>query len=179
MSYCDYCRLLPDDDVNVIYHNEMYGFPLHDDVLLFERLVWEIMQAGLNWTLILQRKNAFQVAFENYDLSKLALFEDKEINRLMKNPQIIRHRKKIEAVIFNAQAVLKIQKQWGSWNEWLCHHASLHSDLNDWVRLFKQHFRFVGSEIVREFLTSIALFGHAHDDDCPIKQKIQKIFQAA
>jgi len=72
MSYCDYCKNLPDEDKNKIYHNQHYGFPIEDDNELFGRFLMEIMQAGLSWNTILNKEQGFRLAFDNFDVKKVA-----------------------------------------------------------------------------------------------------------
>ncbi len=173
MSYCQYCAHLPQDDVNRVYHDHEYGYPVVGDEALFERLVLEIMQAGLSWTLILRKRAAFQAAFDGFAMAKIAAYDEAKIAQLLNNAAIVRNRLKIQAVIFNAQAVLAIQAEYGSFKNWLdAHHPRL---LDKWLKVFKSRFRFVGGEIVREFLVSSGYLPGAHDQDCPVMQHITRL----
>ncbi|MDO5685990.1 MAG: DNA-3-methyladenine glycosylase I [Neisseria sp.] len=170
MSYCRHCAKLSADDPNVAYHDTEYGFPQTDDAVLFERLVLEIMQAGLSWSLILRKRPAFQAAFDGFCIEKVAAYDETKIAQLLDNAAIIRNRLKIRAVIFNANVLLQLQQEYGSFHNWLnAHHPR---DLAAWLKLFKSRFRFVGGEIVREFLTSTGYLDDAHDTDCPIAARI-------
>lgn len=155
------------------YHDQEYGFPLQDDNLLFERLVLEINQAGLSWLTILKKKAAFQKAFCNFDVAKVARFNDEDRERLLADASIIRNRLKIDAAISNAKTVLNLQKEFGSFHNWLQQHHPLPKD--EWVRLFKKTFRFTGGEITGEFLMSTGYLPGAHHKKCPVYKKIEKL----
>lgn len=169
MSYCDFCKNLPNEDINKIYHDEHYGFPIEDDSELFGRLILEIFQAGLSWSLILKKEAHFKLAFDSYQISQIAEYDENKINSLLTNQNIIRNVLKIRSVIYNAQAIISIQKEFGSFKEWL--YLQDAKDLQEWVKLFKKRFKFVGKEIVNEFLMSIGLLQGAHIESCPIYSK--------
>ena len=172
MSYCTFANSLPDDtaDPNKHYHDFVYGFSVDDDNVLFERLVLEINQAGLSWTLILKRREAFRRAFCGFDIAAVAAFDDGDRQRLLDDAGIIRNRLKIDAAIFNARQILLLQDGYGSFKNWL--DGCGVPDLDGWVRLFKRHFKFVGREIVGEFLMSTGYLAGAHDKDCPVLAKL-------
>lgn len=174
-SYCDYIRNLQDGEIkdfNKAYHDRQYGFPVHDDNELFGRLILEINQAGLSWTTILKKQDCFRKAFDGFDIGKIAAYGDADRARLLADSGIIRNRLKIDAVIFNAKVVSALQKEYGSFEKWL--ESCFPSAKEDWVALFKRHFRFVGGEIVNEFLISIGYLKGAHKEDCPIYGEILK-----
>ncbi|MFC2028402.1 DNA-3-methyladenine glycosylase I [Chloroflexota bacterium] len=176
MSYCQYVLAHPDDELNRIYHDAEYGYPVHDDDLLFERLVLEINQAGLSWALILKKKENFNKAFHLFDLNKIAQFGEDDFSRLMNDKGIIRNRLKINAAIENARIIKNIQNEVGSFKNWLDSHAN-HS-LMEWVKLFKGTFLFTGEQIVGEFLISTGYLSGAHDVNCPVYKKIQLLYPA-
>ena len=164
-SYCKYVRDLPRDDLHRIYHDTEYGFPIPDDNGLFGRLILEINQAGLSWTTILKKKKGFELAYDGFNIEKIAGYGNDDKQRLLNDTAIIRNRLKIDAAISNAKRILELQKEYGSFSEWLdLHHPK---GLEDWVRIFKKEFRFVGLEIVNEFLTSTGYLKGAHDESCP------------
>ena len=101
VSRCSWLDLSKKDYVQ--YHDREWGVPVYDDNILFEFIVLELNQAGLNWYTILKRRDSFKAAYANYDLKKIAQYNHLDIENLMKNPGIIRHKKKIEAVINNAK----------------------------------------------------------------------------
>lgn len=168
-----YCEAAIDHPFHGPYHDEEYGFPLTDDNLLFERLVLEINQAGLSWLTILKKKNAFHKAFHGFDVAKVAGFKDKDRERLLNDASIIRNRLKVDAAIANANSILDLQKDFGSFHAWLQHHHPLPKD--EWVALFKKTFRFTGGEITGEFLMSTGYLPGAHHKRCPIYTKIEKL----
>jgi DNA-3-methyladenine glycosylase I len=170
MSYCKVVLGLETGNVNIAYHAKEYGFPIHNDNELFARLVLEINQAGLSWTTILKKKNNFFKAFDDFDIQKIARYSEKKINKLLQDEGIIRNRLKIGATIHNAKQIVQLQKEYGSFEKWLNHHHPLTKD--EWVKLFKQTFRFTGGEIVNEFLVSTGYLPGAHTKDCPVYKEI-------
>jgi DNA-3-methyladenine glycosylase I len=176
MTYCEYIEKLPAGekrDLHRNYHDNHYGFPLHDDNELFGRLILEINQAGLNWEIILKKEPAFRNAFEGYNIKKVASFTEKEKQRLLNDAGIIRNRLKINAAIENAKVIMTLQKEYGSFDQWLEHHHPL--SLEEWVKLFKKTFRFTGGEIVNEFLMSIGYLPGTHDESCQAYKRIIKL----
>ena len=169
-SYCRFCRERPEGDVHRVYHDNVYGARLDDDDELFGRLLLEINQAGLSWETILKKEKNFRRAYEGFSVSRVATFGDRDKARLMADAGIIRNRLKIEAAITNAQRILAIQTEFGSFAAWIDRHHP--RPLADWVRLFKQTFRFTGGQIVNEFLLSTGYLGGAHDDDCPCLTRV-------
>lgn len=172
-SYCSYVQNLDRSNVHRKYHDHEYGFPLHSDHDLFARLVLEINQAGLSWDTILKKKEHFYAAYDNFDVQTVAAYDDQKVERLLQDAGIIRNRLKIHAAIENARKILELQEQYGSFEQWLAHHHPL--DKDDWVKLFKKHFRFTGGEIVNEFLMSTGYLKGAHTETCPIYKKIRKL----
>lgn len=168
-----YCEASIDHPYHGPYHDKEYGFPLTDDNQLFERLILEINQAGLSWLTILKKKDAFQKAFANFNIAKVAGFTEKDRERLLGDADIIRNRLKIDAAISNARTILELQKEFGSFHAWLQHHHPLSK--NDWVALFKKTFRFTGGEITGEFLMSAGYLPGAHHVGCPVYKKIEKL----
>ena len=171
-TYCSFVAGLSIENVHKHYHDNEYGFPIKDDNALFARLVLEINQAGLSWTTILNKKENFFKAYEDFDIKKVANFKEKKIEKLMNDAGIIRNRLKINAAIENAKKILQLQKEYGSFKNWIDAHHPLSKD--EWVKLFKQNFRFTGGEIVNEFLMSTGYLKGAHQPDCPIYKKIMK-----
>lgn len=103
----------------IVYHDQEWGVPQHDDRLLFEFLILEGAQAGLSWATILQRREAYRSAFENFEPSKVASFSPTRVESLLQNPAIIRNRRKIEAAVQNARVFLQIQQEFGSFDRFL------------------------------------------------------------
>lgn len=172
-SYCAFVQTLDDSSVHKQYHDHEYGFPLQSDNELFARLILEINQAGLSWETILKKKENFFKAFDGFEIAKIARYTEKKKEKLMQDAGIIRNRLKIEAAIENAKTVQKLQKEFGSFKQWLNHHHPKTRD--EWVKIFKQNFRFTGGEIVNEFLMSTGYLPGAHVEGCPVFKKIAKL----
>jgi DNA-3-methyladenine glycosylase I len=150
-----------------MYHDTQYGIPIDDDNELFCRLVMEINQAGLSWRTILVKEKNFRNAYNNFDITKVAKYKEKDFDRLMNDAGIIRNRLKINAAIHNANEILAIQKEYGSFKNWISMRSKeLQDDKKAWVKEFKKHFKFVGGEIVGEFLMSIGILPGAHGKEC-------------
>jgi DNA-3-methyladenine glycosylase I len=164
-SYCAYCASLPPGDPDKIYHDYEYGFPITDDRSLFCRLVLEINQAGLSWSTILKKQESFIRAYDGFDIDTVAAYDETDRQRLLADAGIIRNRLKVNAAIENAKALQGIRRSHGSFNQWLAAHHPL--DKPGWLGLFKQHFVFVGGEIVGEFLMSTGWLPGAHIPGCP------------
>ncbi|UCG32915.1 MAG: DNA-3-methyladenine glycosylase I [Phycisphaerales bacterium] len=168
-----YCQIAPGHPWHGPYHDREYGFPTQDDTVLFERLVLEINQAGLSWLTILKKRQAFRSAFDEFDVERVARYGARQRTRLLADPGIVRNRLKIDAAIENARRVLRIREQFGAFAVWLDAHHPL--TRTDWLQLFKQHFVFVGGEIVGEFLMSVGYLPGAHTPECPINRQIARV----
>ena len=169
-AYCDYCNSHPEDTFNRNYHDTEYGFPLEDDNLLFERFVLEINQAGLSWITILKKADNFRKAYHKFNIAKVAKYSEKDRARLLADAGIIRNRLKVNAAIVNAQRILELNREYGSFRGWLDSHHPLTKD--EWIKLFKRNFIFTGGEIVNEFLVSTGYLPGAHTPDCPIYEVV-------
>ena len=165
-----YCDIAPGHQWHGPYHETEYGFPLTDDAGLFERLVLEINQAGLSWLTILKKRDGFRRAYDDFDPEAVAAYRARDRRRLLADPGIIRNRLKVDAAIANAGTILQLRDAHGSFAAWL--EANHPRSKEDWVKLFKQTFRFTGGEIVGEFLTSIGYLPGAHLPRCPVYQKV-------
>ncbi len=167
-----YCDSAPGHPWHGPYHEREYGFPVGDDRVLFERLCLEIFQAGLSWLTVLKKREAFNAAFANFDIATVAAFGEADRARLMADAGIVRNRLKIDAVIHNANVILDLQQEYGSFAAWIAHNHP--RDLKAWIKLFKTRFRFVGGEILGEFLMSIGYLPGAHREGCPVFAEIAK-----
>jgi DNA-3-methyladenine glycosylase I len=139
--------------------------------------MFEINQAGLNWILILKKQHNFRIAFENYNIEKVANYGERDFQRLMNDPGIIRNKLKINAAIENAKVILKIRNETGSFRKWLDIHSEKAVSPEEWTRLFKKTFKFTGGEIVNEFLMSTGYLPGAHSPQCPVYERIKLIKQ--
>lgn len=174
MTYCSYVRTIPAaDPLHLEYHNHQYGFPLREDSALFERLVLEINQAGLSWLTILKKQKQFRQAYDGFDIDKVAAYDDRDRERLLADPCIIRNRLKVNAAIENARRIVRMREEFGSFAAWLDHHHPRSRE--EWTQLFKRTFLFTGGEIVNEFLMSTGYLPGTHDPDCPTYAAIQQL----
>jgi DNA-3-methyladenine glycosylase I len=173
MTYCEYCSSHPEDTFNTTYHDTQYGFPIADDNLLFERLVLEINQAGLSWITILKKAENFRKAYHGFNIEKIAKYTEKDRERLLSDAGIIRNRLKVNAAIVNAQKILELKKEHGSFKNWLDKNHPLTKD--EWIKLFKKTFVFTGGEIVNEFLMSTGYLTGAHQESCPAYRKVASL----
>lgn len=165
-----YCEFAPKDPLHQPYHDHEYGFPLAGDDELFERLVLEINQAGLSWATILRKREAFQRAYDGFDVDRVAAYEESDRERLLGDAGIVRNRLKVNAAIENARRVVLLREEFGSFKGWLDRHHPRAKE--EWVKLFKQTFLFTGGEIVGEFLMSTGYLPGAHRPGCPVYEKI-------
>jgi len=174
MSYCTFSNSLAkgEKEAHKIYHDNHYGFPIETDDELFCRLVLEINQAGLSWSTILNKQDNFRKAYHNFNIKKVAGYKEKDIERLLNDAGIIRNKLKVNAAIENAKTILVLQQQFGSFKNWLNHHHPKTKE--EWMKLFRQTFKFTGGEIVNEFLMSTGYLAGAHDDNCPVYKKVIK-----
>jgi DNA-3-methyladenine glycosylase I len=168
-----YCDAAPGDPWHGPYHDQEYGFPIADEAALFERLVLEINQAGLNWLTILKKRDGFRRAYHGFVVDRVARYGDKDRARLLADAGIIRNRLKVDAAIENAKRVQGLRREFGSFADWLAAHHP--RDKAAWVKLFKRTFLFTGGEIVGEFLMSIGYLPGAHRVDCPVHQHILRL----
>ena len=176
MSYCNYVNHNrsenPDFLLNKHYHDHQYGFPIEDDDELLGRFILEINQAGLSWTLMLRKQASFRLAYDNFSIEKIAAYDETDRERLMQDAGVIRNKLKINAAIVNAQKILELRKEFGTFKGWLDAHRPL--DKSEWTKLFKKTFKFTGGEIVNEFLMSTGYLPGAHSEDCPIYHQINQ-----
>ena len=169
---CSWCLK---DDIYKTYHDEVWGFPEHDDRRLFAKLVLDGAQAGLSWYTILIRTEGYARAFDQWDAERIARYGKKDIERLMKDPGIIRNRQKVESAIKNAQAYLRIMEGGvGSFDRFIWKHVDHRPIVNRWTSLTqvpastpvsdalskdlkKAGFSFVGTTIVYAYMQAIGM----------------------
>ncbi|CAI4033326.1 3-methyl-adenine DNA glycosylase I, constitutive [Nitrospira tepida] len=167
------------------YHDEEWGRPVHDDRRHFEMLLLEGAQAGLSWETILRRREGYRRAFAGFDPAKVATFDAKKKAALLKDAGIIRNRLKIDAAVANAQAFLKIQKEFGSFDRYVWPFVGGRPKVNHWTRiaqvpatspesdalskdLKKRGFRFVGSTIIYAHMQAVGMVND-HLLDCFVR----------
>ena len=115
-NICSWCLI---NELEMKYHDEEWGVPVHDDIKQFEFLMMEVMQCGLSWDLVLKRREAFRAAFDGFDFDKIAAYTESDVGRIMNAAGVIRARRKIEAVIHNARIVQQIREEFGSFSQYL------------------------------------------------------------
>lgn len=165
-----YCDVAPGHPFHGPYHDEEYGFPLTAESGLFERLSLEVFQAGLSWEIVLKKRDGLRRAFADFDVDRVASFDEGDLARLMADPAIIRNRRKIEATIENARRIAGLRRTGEGFAAWI--EAGHPMSKEEWVRRFRATFVFMGGEVVGEFLMSIGYLPGAHRDDCPVAQRI-------
>jgi DNA-3-methyladenine glycosylase I len=171
LKRCSWCL---GDDIYIEYHDKDWGTPVHDDRKHFEFLVLESFQAGLSWLTILKKRENFRKAFNGFDPKKVAKYDKKKVERLMKDAGIIRNRRKIEAAINNAKRFLKVQKEFGSFDKYIWGFTDFKPKINSWKKLSqipattklsdriskdlkKRGFTFVGSTVIYAHIQAIGL----------------------
>ena len=174
-QYSSYCAAVASGKFNARhkdYHDNLYGFIETEDNPLFGRLLMEINQAGLSWDTVLNKAESIKVAYANFDVESVANFTQNDVERLLQNPGIIRMRKKIEAAIYNAQQIQVLQKEYGSFYQWI--DAQHPQKVEEWIKIFKKKLKFTGKEITKEFLMGIGYLKGAHVPECPLYEKVLK-----
>ncbi len=168
------CPWAGTDPISIAYHDEEWGVPLHDDRRLFEMLVLEGAQAGLSWITILRKREAYRKAFERFDISKVARYDARRVQRLMRDPNIVRNRLKIEGAARNARASLAVKDEFGSLDNYFWRFVDGKPKRNAWRfprqvpastaesdamsrDLKKRGFTFVGSTICYAFMQATGM----------------------
>lgn len=118
MIRCPWCEI---NEKMIQYHDSEWGVPLYDDKKQFEFLMMEVMQCGLNWNMMVQKREIFRQCFDNFDYEKLACYDSGDVDRIMSTDGMIKSRRKIEAVIHNARCFMKIREAYGSFSDYLWH----------------------------------------------------------
>lgn len=170
------CNWVSDDEVYIKYHDDEWGVATHDDRDLFELLVLESFQAGLSWITILKKRENFKKAFDDFDVVKVAGYGEDKVDELRENEGIIRHRGKITSAINNANVFIEIQKEFGSFDEYIWSFTDgetiryeylTESELSKTISkdLKKRGMRFVGPTIIYSYLEAIGIIDN-HQQDC-------------
>ncbi len=171
LNRCPWCGT---DELYVKYHDEEWGVPVHDEQKHFEFLVLESAQAGLNWLTILRKRENYRKAYDNFDAAKISEYDENKVNELMQNAGIIRNRRKIEASINNAKGFLEIQKEFGSFDNYIWSFVDNKPVINHWKDisevpatselsdkvskdLKKRGFKFLGSTIIYAHLQATGI----------------------
>ncbi|SNX53847.1 DNA-3-methyladenine glycosylase I [Thermoanaerobacterium sp. RBIITD] len=171
MERCPWCL---NDELYIKYHDTEWGVPVHDDRLHFEFLVLESAQAGLSWITILKKRENYRMSYDNFDPYKVSLYDEEKISELLNNAGIIRNRRKIEASINNAKRFLEIQKEFGSFDNYIWGFVDGKPINNNWNNvkevpaktslsdeiskdLIKRGFKFIGSTIIYSHMQATGL----------------------
>ena len=164
------------------YHDREWGVPVHDDRLLFEFLVLEGAQAGLSWSTILNKRDAYRVAFDNFIPGNVANYSAEKIQELLQNPGIVRNRLKINAAVNNAKRFLDVQREFGSFDRYIWSFVNGKTIINSWQKtsdlpastpeslamskdLKKRGFKFVGETICYAYMQAVGMVND-HTTDC-------------
>ncbi len=176
------CGWAGSDPLYHLYHDEEWGVPSFDDQHLFEMLILEGAQAGLNWLTILKKREGYRQAFDQFNAEKMARYSDKKIEKLLLNPGIIRNRLKVNAAVANAKHFLKTQDEYGSFADYIWQFVHGKPIINEWKTLKqvpattkesdamskdlkKRGFKFVGSTICYAYMQAVGMVND-HTTDC-------------
>jgi len=176
------CAWCGTDPLYIAYHDTEWGVPVKDDKLLFEFLILETFQAGLSWITILRKRENFRKAFDNFDYKKIALYDEEKISELLSDAGIIRNKLKIRATITNALAFQQIQKEFGSFSNYIWSFVNNNPIKNSWKSLNelpaktdlsdkiskdlkKKGFKFVGSTVIYAHMQATGMVND-HIVDC-------------
>lgn len=184
MEKCEWCK---DNEIMEKYHDEEWGIPLHNDQKHFEYLMMEVMQCGLNWRMMLQKRETFRRCFDNFDFQKIAAYDEKKIDQILNTPDMIKSPRKVRAIISNAAAYQKIIEDYGSFDEFLWDHSDhktivyrdhqknpvASNELSDTIskELKKRGFKYLGSVTVYSHLQACGMIND-HQENCFLYEKI-------
>lgn len=181
MNRCSWVNL--NNPLYIKYHDEEWGVPSYKDSHLFEMLILESFQAGLSWECILNKREAFQEAYDKFDIEKVSMYDEQKIEELLKNKNIVRNKLKINASITNAKIFRKIQEEYGSFSNYIWSFTDnkvlinkegriTSNELSDKISkdLQKRGMKFVGTTIIYSYLQAIGIIWD-HDRECDCQKK--------
>ncbi|PKF76672.1 DNA-3-methyladenine glycosylase I [Vibrio sp. vnigr-6D03] len=177
------CAWATDHELEREYHDAEWGIPVYDDQVLFEFITLEGAQAGLSWITILKKREGYRSAFENYDIEKLATYDELRVTHVIENYDVVRHKGKVASVYSNARATIELQKEFGSLSNALWQFVDGKPKVNSWTSadqvpasteqskemskfLKKRGFKFVGETICYAFMQAVGMVND-HTVDCP------------
>ncbi|MBQ7633658.1 MAG: DNA-3-methyladenine glycosylase I [Alphaproteobacteria bacterium] len=180
MAYCDWGK---SSELNIRYHDEEWGVPIHDDIRQFEYLMLEVMQCGLNWQMIINKREIFHKCFDGFDFDKIATYTEEDVARILNTAGMIKSPRKIAAIIHNAQCFRKIRAKFGSFDAYLWNYSGgktiLYDKHNDGYipvsnglsaliskDLKKRGFKYMGDIIIYSHLQACGIIND-HDKSCP------------
>jgi len=175
----------------IAYHDKEWGIPLHDDMKIFEFLVFDAFQAGLSWSIVLKKREGFRKAFDHFDYKKIARYNEDKIHQLLKDEGIIRNQLKIRATVNNAQRFLEVRKEFGTFDKYIWQFTGNKPIVNKWNQLNqlpakstesdamskdlqKRGFKFVGSTICYAFMQAAGMVND-HLVDCYRYKELKKL----
>jgi DNA-3-methyladenine glycosylase I len=181
------CAWCLKDKLYMDYHDKEWGVPVHDDQILFEMINLEGAQAGLSWYTVLVKRENYRLAFDNWEAKKIAKYTPAKVEKLLQNAGIIRNRLKVEGTVKNAKAFLAIQKEFGSFDQYIWQFVNHKPIINNWKSLgecpaktaesdamskdlLKRGFKFVGSTICYAYMQAVGMVND-HIADCWRKKK--------
>lgn len=176
------CRWVTDDPIYIKYHDEEWGNPVKDDRKLFEFLVLESAQAGLSWITVLNKRENYRKAYDDFDFEKIALYDDDKVDELLRDQGIIRNKLKIGSSVSNAKAFIRIREEFGSFSDYLWGFTDNEPINNNYMTsedvpvftdlavkiskdLKKREFKFVGPTIIYSYMQAVGLVND-HTMDC-------------
>lgn len=176
------CPWVTQEKIYIDYHDTEWGVPVHDDTRLFECLTLEGAQAGLSWITVLKKREHYRKVYDGFDIKKVSLYDEQKIEELLKDPGIIRNRLKVLSSVNNARKILEVQKEYGSFSEYIwgfvnnVQISNSFKRLSDYpaktelsdkmsVDLRKRGFKFIGSTIIYAFLQAVGVLND-HTIDC-------------
>ena len=179
MIRCKWCNL--NNPKYIEYHDNEWCKPNFDDKYLYEMLILESFQAGLSWECILNKRESFKIAYDNFDIDKVCYYDNEKIEKLFNNKNIIRNKLKINASINNSKIFKEIVKEYGTFYDYLksfTHNTVIYeinkttNDLSDKISkdLQKRGMKFVGSTIIYSYLQAIGII-YSHDKECFLYKK--------
>lgn len=187
MSYCNWSNA---SELNIKYHDEEWGIPVHDDRMQFEYLMMEVMQCGLNWNMMINKREIFRKCFDNFEYDLIAKYTEKDIERIMNTDGMIKSPRKINAIINNAKCFQIIRKEYGSFCKYLWAFSDnktilyekheqgyipVSNGLSDKISkdLKKRGFKFLGTITIYSHLQAAGIIND-HDKNCPRYEFINK-----
>ena len=177
---CKWCN--PQNELYIKYHDKEWGQPSYEDKYLFEMLILESFEAGLSWECVLNKREAFRKAFDNFDIDKIYNYDDNKIKELLENSNIIRNKLKINAAINNSKIFKEIQKEYQTFSNYIWHFTEnkivyetdkTSSELSDEISkdLKKRGMKFVGTTIIYSYLQAIGVI-YSHEEGCFLKNNL-------
>jgi len=185
------CEWSSSKEIYIDYHDKEWGRPIHDDHTLFEAVVLDTFQAGLSWIIILQKRENFRRAFDNFEANKIAQYDEKKIQELCMDAGIVRNKLKIRATVSNAQAFLQLQEEFGSFDRYIwqfTNYRTIHRECQTMgdiptnsvesdamsKDLKKRGFKFVGTTICYAFMQAIGMVND-HLTDCHVYHEVKAL----